>query len=245
MAAVSSSSSTGFPLNGASPVEDAAANLERVAELQARIRGMQSTSLDSPALPTSSAIAAVLPGGSLRQGAAYSVEGSLTLAMAMLAAPSASGAWCGVVGVPDFGAEAATRFGIDLERLVLVPDPGEHWLLATAALVDVLSVVVLRPPMRASDSDVARLAARLRQRGAALIVLGPWPQSEARLTLEQSSWSGLGRGHGYLRAREATVTATGRLGGSRPRTARLWLPDPEQAFTVGEDAAPRLQAVAR
>src|SRR4051794_20810431 len=80
-------------------------NASRVAELQARIRGMQATTLDSPALPTTEAIAAVLPGGAIRQGAAYSVDGSMTLAMAMLAGPSASGAWCGVVGVPDFGAE--------------------------------------------------------------------------------------------------------------------------------------------
>lgn len=211
----------------------------RVQELQARIRGMQATTLESPALPTSAAMAAVLPSGALRQGSAYSIDGSLTLAMALLAGPSASGAWCGVVGVPDFGAEAAARFGIDLERLVLVPDPGEHWLTATAALVDVLTVVVLRPPARASDTDVARLGARLRQRGAALVVLGPWPQAEARLSISRSSWTGIGAGHGHLGAREVTVTAIGRLGYDRPRSVRLWLPDSRQRFgTVDQDAAP-------
>lgn len=218
---------------------------DTVAELQARIRSMQATTLESPALPTSPAISAVLPGGALRQGAAYCLNESLTLAMAMLAGPSADGAWCGVVGVPDFGVEAAARFGIDLERLVLVPEPREHWLTATAALIDVLTVVLLRPPARASDTDAARLAARLRQRGAALVVLGSWPQSEASLTLSRSRWSGLGTGHGYLNARSATVTATGRLGAGRPRSAELWLPDGSQVFRVNDAAAsaPRLRAV--
>jgi hypothetical protein len=218
------SSSSGFPAS------------ERIEELQARIRGMQARTLDSPALPTSAAIAAVLPGGALRQGAAYSVEGSLTLAMAMLAGPSASGAWCAVVGVPDFGAEAASRFGVDLERLVLVPDPGEHWLSVTAALIDVVTVVLLAPPRRAADADAARLSARLRQRGAALVTLGPWPGSEASLSIDRGLWSGLQAGSGYLRAREATITATGRLGGGRPRRTRLWLPDGAQAFAVAEPA---------
>ncbi|MET0725860.1 MAG: hypothetical protein ABWY36_05880 [Leifsonia sp.] len=245
MAAVSyspASTASAFVATEAMETPDAAA---RVAELQARIRGMQATRLETAALPTSEAMAAVLPGGALRQGGAYSVAGSLTLAMALLAGPSASGAWCGVVGVPDFGAEAAARFGIDLERLVLVPDPGEHWLTATAALVDVLTVVVLRPPARAGDADVARLSARLRQRGAALVVLGAWPQSDATLSIAGSTWSGLGAGHGHLAAREVTVTATGRLGYDRPRSVRLWLPDGRQAFRIAEDAvaAPHLRAV--
>ena len=161
-------------------IEHAGANA-RVLELQARIHSMQATTLDERALPTLPALASVLPGGALRQGSVYSVAGSMTLAMAMLAAPSAGGAWCGVVGVPDFGVEAAARLGIELERLVLAPSPGDQWLTVTAALVDVLTVVVTRPPRRVGDADAARLSARLRQRGATLVVLGDWPQSEATL----------------------------------------------------------------
>ncbi|WKK71268.1 hypothetical protein Q0F99_17650 [Rathayibacter oskolensis] len=66
----------------------------------------------------------------------------MSLAMGLLAGPSAEGAWCGVVGVPEFGAEAAAGIGIDLERLVLEPSPAEHWLTVTAALVDVLTVIL-------------------------------------------------------------------------------------------------------
>jgi len=89
--------------------------------------------------------------------------------------------------------------------------------------------VVTRPPKRASDTSLARLAARLRQRGSTLLVLGTWPQSEAMLSLTASQWTGIGEGHGHLAARQVTVTVSSRLG-EAPRSARLWLPDPEQKF---------------
>jgi hypothetical protein len=194
---------------------------------------MQATTLYSRLVPTHPALAPLLPGGGLKQGAAYSVERSATLLMALLAGPSQAGAWCGVVGVPEFGVEAAQGFGIDLERLVLVPHPGEEWLTVTAAIADVLGVVVTRPPKRASDAAVSRLTARLRQRGATLIVLGSWPQSEAMLSISESEWSGIGSGHGHLSARQVTVTVTSRVSG-RPRSARLWLPDAERRVRAVE-----------
>ncbi|HEY0259689.1 MAG TPA: hypothetical protein VGC18_07550 [Lacisediminihabitans sp.] len=203
-----------------------------VERLQARIRQMQETRLDTRLIPTHPAIAGLLPGGGLKQGAVYSVDPSATLLMALLAGPSAAGSWCGIVGVPEFGIEAAERFGIDLGRLVLIPHPGEQWLTVTAAAADVLGVVVTRPQRRMGDSGLSRLTARLRQRGATLIVLGPWPQSEAMLSLSESSWSGIGQGHGHLTARRVTVTVSSRAG--RPRSARLWLPDPEERFRTAE-----------
>jgi hypothetical protein len=200
-----------------------------VHELQDRIRQMQATKLDDRIIPTHSAIAELLPGGGLKQGAVYSVESSVTLLMMLLAGPSAAGSWCGVVGVPEFGIEAADRYGIDLERLVLVPNPGDQWLAVTAAISDVMSVVVTRPPKRATDATVSRLSARLRQRGVTLLVLGAWPQAEAMLSLSHSEWSGIGEGHGYLEARQATVTVSTRMGG-RPRSADIWMPDPMEQF---------------
>jgi hypothetical protein len=217
-------------------VVDDVAQSATVQQLRSRMRAMQATKLDEPTIPTHPAIGALLPGGALKQGAAYSVEASATLVLALLAAPSAAGSWCGVVGVPDLGIEAAQRFGIDLERLVLVPDPGEHWLAVTAQIADVMDVVVARPPKRASDGQVARLAARLRQRGVTLLVLGPWPQTEAMLSLSQSEWTGIGEGHGYLEARQATVTVSSRSHG-RPRSARLWLPDPSMRVAAVSEPA--------
>ena len=214
---------------------------ETVRELQARIRRMQAMKLDTRSIPTHSAIAELLPGGALKEGASYSVERSMTLLMVLLAGPSAAGSWCGVVGIPEFGVEAAAAQGIALDRLALVPHPGEHWLTVVAALADVLSVVAVRPPKRAGDAAVARLNARIRQRGSTLVVLGDWSQSEAVLSLTESRWSGIGISHGYLSARQATVTVSAR--GGRSRSGRLWLPDPEQRFRPVE--AQRLPTLRR
>ena len=219
----------GMAATAAATVEAANPAAETVRELQARIRSMQATKLDTRLMPTHPAIAKLLPGNGLQQGSTYSIDQSTTLLMALLAGPSAAGSWCGVVGVPEFGMEAAASFGIDLDRLVLVPHPGDQWLAVTAAVADVMSVVVTRPPKRASDTSLARLAARLRQRGSTLLVLGTWPQSEAMLSLTASQWTGIGEGHGHLAARQVTVTVSSRLG-EAPRSARLWLPDPEQKF---------------
>jgi hypothetical protein len=209
---------------------------EEIRALQSRIQQMQATKLDTRSVPTHPALTGLLPGGSLRSGAAYSVEQSTALVMTLMAGPSAEGIWCGVVGMPDFGVEAASRFGIDLERLALVPHPGDEWLTVTAAMADVVGVVVTRPPGRVTDSAMARLQARIRQRDATLIVLGDWPQSEATLRITESSWSGIGRGHGHLRGRQAMVSVTARGRAGRPRRARLWLPDGDELFRSVLDA---------
>lgn len=168
------------------------------------------------------ALAGLLPDGGLRPGCAYQVSGGALL-LALLAGPSAAGAWCSVVGVPEFGTEAARSAGVALERLALVPRPGERWLSVVATLAEVMSVVAVRPPVRVSPAEANRLAARLRERGCVLLVCGEWPRAEASLSLDGAQWSGLGEGHGYLSGREVEVTARTRHG--LTRTARLVLPD--------------------
>jgi hypothetical protein len=218
-----------YPTDSPTGVLARSSSASIIDDLQQRIRSMQATKLDSRLLPTHPALAELLPGGGLKQGAMYSVESSATLLLALLAGPSAAGSWCGVVGVPEFGIEAAASFGIDLDRLVLVPSPGDQWLAVTAAIADVLTVVVIKPPRQASEGNLARLTARLRQRGSTLLVVGSWPQSEAMLSLSQSNWTGIGDGAGHLTARQVTVTVSTRAGG-RPRSTRMWLPDPELQF---------------
>jgi len=63
-----------------------------------------------------------------------------------------------VVGVPEFGVEAASSFGIDLERLVLVPNPGDQWLAVTAAIADGIRTSLRFDAARqASDSSAPGL----------------------------------------------------------------------------------------
>ncbi|MEV6286945.1 hypothetical protein [Kribbella sp. NPDC051770] len=205
---------------------------------ETRVQQALDTATTERTLPTLPAISELLS-GALRGGAVYSVRGSSALVMAMMAGPSAEGAWCGVVGMPSFGAEAARGLGVDLERLVLVPDPRHDWLSVVAALVDALTVVVVRPPGEVTPGEASRLSARLRTRGAMLIAVGSWPGSEARLEVQASTWSGLGAGEGQLTARQATVAVTGRGAAVRPQQHQLWLPAMDGTIrTVEETARP-------
>ncbi len=175
-------------------------------------------------------LAGVLP---LRTGGAYATD-SLSLAMALLAGPSAAGEWSAVVGMPDFGLEAAAAYGLDLDRTVVVPRPGEHWLSVTAGLLDVAGVVLVRPSATVTEHQAERLRARLRQKDAALVCLGAWPRADATLRVTRSTWTGLGQGHGHLVARQVEVMV--RTGAS-PRTVSLWLPAPDQRVLVTADEA--------
>lgn len=219
-----------------------------VRELQARIRRMQRNRLDTRELPTAPALADLLPGGALTAGSAYSVIDSTTLALGLLQGPSAAGAWCAVVGMPDLGVEAAAGLGIDLDRLVLVPHPGDHWLTVVSALVDVVSVVLVRPQrssggagdgrVRITDGTAGKLASRLRQREAVLISMGDWPGAEARLAVTDSSWTGLGSGFGHLAARQVTISSTAARWQGRAKSRRVWLPGP-----AAPDGTARVSAV--
>jgi hypothetical protein len=195
-----------------------------VQQLRDRIRGMQDGVPRVP-IATHPALADLVQ---LRTGGSYEVD-SASLAMALLAAPSQSGAWSAVVGAGDFGVEAAAEMGVDLTRTVLVPDPGELWLEVTSALVDVVTMVVLRPPAEVSRRVASRISARLRKRSAVLVSWGPWPDAEVALSLQASSWSGAGRGHGRLRSRRVVVDV--RRGSAPSRRAELWLPGADTAIT--------------
>jgi hypothetical protein len=205
-------------------------------ELRARVGQMQGRPAAQP-VATHPALAGLLQ---LQTGSSYGVD-SASLAMALMAGPSADGAWCGVVGSAEFGLEAAAAAGVDLRRTILVPDPGEAWLEATAALIDVLEVVVVVPPSGVSAKDAGRLSARLRQRGGVLIAYGAWPRCEARLSMRDAEWVGVGRGHGHLQARRVTVEV--RRGTAPARTERLWLPDASQVIRRVQDEPTQLRSV--
>lgn len=207
----------------AAPADASAA--ERVSALQARIHGMQRDRWETGGRAVSGALAGILPDGMLRHGVVYTVGNSTSLIMAVLAAAGRDGGWSAVVGLPDFGAEAAIGCGIDLERLVLVPSPGDQWLAVTAALVDVLPLVVVHPERAVGDAEAARLGARLRQSGCTLIVAGAWSQAEADLRVTGIRWEGIGTGHGYLSGRDLTVQVSGRNGSGRRRRELVHLPD--------------------
>jgi hypothetical protein len=183
-------------------------------QLRDRVSAMEGgpARLPVPVLPALSGVV------SLRTGGSYGVD-SASLALALVAGASGAGEWVGFAGWPDFGAEAAVDLGVDLARTVLVPETGDHWLEVAAALVDVLRVVVLRPPARVDAKSAGVLDARLRKRSSVLVVWGDWPRCDARLSLEDVRWSGPDHGHGRLRERHARVAV--RRGAAPPVRADL------------------------
>ncbi len=199
-------------------------------QLRERVTALEGGPARVP-VPTHDAIASLV---GLRAGGSYAVD-SASLALALAAGASRAGEWVGFAGCPDFGAEAAVALGLDLDRTVLVPEPGEHWLEVTAALVDVLRVVVLRPPLTVDARSAGVIDARLRTRSAALVVWGEWPRSEARLWLEQARWAGPEHGHGRLSRRRATLTV--RRGTAPPTRADVWFPGERSALELVEPRA--------
>jgi hypothetical protein len=157
----------------------------------------------------------------MHAGATYAVD-SASLGLALAAGASQAGEWVGFAGCTDFGVEAAAELGIELSRTVLVPDPGEHWLEVTAALVDVLRVVVLRPPVHVSERTAGILDSRLRTRSAVLVVHGEWPRAQARLGVEESRWHGPAAGIGRLTERRARLVV--RRGARPPQHADITWP---------------------
>jgi len=188
-----------------------------VDQLRERVAAMQGGPTRLP-VPTHPALSDLVR---LRAGGTYGVD-SASLALALAAGASRAGEWVGFAGWADFGAQAAADLGVDLTRTVLVPDPGEHWLEVTAALVDVLRVVVLRPPADVDARSAGVLDSRLRTRSSVLVVWGQWPRCEARLSVEQTRWEGLDAGAGRLRSRRARLAV--RRGGAPPVRTDVWFP---------------------
>ena len=178
-------------------------------------------------LPVVDQLASLFPTSGLRRGSTVAISGraSTSLALAVLAGPSRAGAWCAAVGLPSLGLVAAAEAGVALERLVFVADPGPaEWATVSAALLDALDVVLVRPPGAVRPVDVRRLTARARERGAVLLTMGPWPGPDVRLTGMGGEWEGLGDGHGHLRRRRVDVVSGGRGSAARERRAKVWLP---------------------
>lgn len=192
-----------------SPTGDSRAG--EVLRLRREISRMQRRRSDDALLPLDPAFSSLLPEEGLLTGTAYTVSPSPSLVLALLSAASRKGHWSAVVGMPTLGVEAAAAFGIDLSRLILVPEPAERWLAATSALAEVVPLIVVQPGSRARDADVSRLNARLRDRGCTLLVAessaGEWPQSEGSIRIDDPHWHGLGAGWGLLSDCTVTVTA--------------------------------------
>jgi len=187
-------------------------------------------------LPVLPVLRELLPRGGLARGSVLAVAEFGLLCLALVAGASADGAWCGIAGVPEAGVLAAAGLGLDAERTLLVPDPGDAWPQVVASLLDGCELVVLRPPAQAPAQVRQRLEATLRRRRGVLLVTGDWPGAQVRLRVITQGWTGLGDGHGRLRACCAEVMADGRGEAALTRTRWLWLPAEDGSITAADPA---------
>ncbi|MBV9382896.1 MAG: hypothetical protein JOY82_20710 [Streptosporangiaceae bacterium] len=176
------------------------------------------------ALPVAAPLRDLIPGGALARGSVVAVPEFGLLCLALAAGVSAAGAWCGLAGVPELGVLAAAGLGLDTERTLLIPRPGTAWPQVVSSLLDGCEFVLLCPPAVAAAQTRRRLEATLRRARGVLLVAGDWPGAHVILQVTWQEWSGLGDGHGRLRACRAEVMAAGRGAAARPRTRWLWLP---------------------
>jgi hypothetical protein len=202
--------------------------VKSLAQVQQRVGGGPPGAEPIPVLP---ALQGLLPGG-LPRGQVITVDamGALPLVLVAGAVPAGDPTvdlWCGMVGLPECGMLAAAGMGANLDRLVLVDQPGERWADVVATLLPATGVVLVQPPGLPPTGVIRRLTALARQHGAALVVVGPWEGARLRLQVTSSLWTGLDHGHGHLQGRRVKVVADGRGAGGRPRSAWLWLPGPD------------------
>jgi len=177
-----------------------------------------------------------LLGGDLRRGSVVATGPWSLLCLALAAGASAAGAWCAVVGLPQLGVAAAADAGLDPDRMLLVADPGAGWPQVVASLLDGCELVLLRPPDRPSAQIRRRIEATVRRFSGVLVVAGEWDGAQARLSVARQEWTGIGTGHGRLRARRVQVVADGRGGAVQPRARWLWLPGPDGSVAVADEA---------
>lgn len=226
---------------------------QTVAALRKRLDDVVAGSLEGPSRATpgvavrSDVLAApepltrLLPGGGLPRGGVVSVQasthaggsGATSLLVSLLSAPR--GAWIAVVGMPGLGLAAVAELGIDLDRLVVIPDPGPDALQVLSVLADGVDLIATAPPATLPPARLRVFSGRLRQRGAVLLVAGRWPGADLMLTVRDVRWRGLGSGHGRLRDRDLDVEVTGRRL-STPRSTTLTLRAASPTSVTVDDA---------
>jgi hypothetical protein len=189
---------------------------------------------DEAVLPVLPALRGLFPGGALQRGSVVAAGPWSLLCLALAAGASAAGAWCAVLGLPQLGVAAAAAVGLDPDRLLLIADPGTGWPQVVASLLDGCELVLLRPPDRPPAQVRRRIEATVRRFGGVLAVAGEWDGAQTRLSIAQQEWTGIGTGHGRLRARRVQVVADGRGGAAQPRSQWLWLPGPDGSVAAAD-----------
>ncbi|MCS6710643.1 hypothetical protein JSY14_00880 [Brachybacterium sp. EF45031] len=182
---------------------------------------------DGTRLPVPSALAALVPHGSLRAGSTVAVSGeaSTSLLLALAVAAAGEDAWCAIAGLPDLGLRAALDAGLDPTRLALITgcsvEERPQLPQVLSAVVDGVGVVVLGPRLQLPPALWRSLTSRARAQDSLVLAATPPGRADLHLSTAAGQWEGLGSGSGRLRRRHLEVEATGRGIAGRRRASVL------------------------
>lgn len=200
------------------------------------------TSARELAIAVEPALTTLLPDAGLRRGHVVGCGGvaARSLALALSARAVADGAWLAVVGLADFGVEAAVEVGVTPDRVVAIAAAtAEEWAERVTAAADGFELILTAPPPGA-ERQMRKLRQRLQARGSVLLAVPPSSRrgdqrlaSDIDLTTSNGAWVGIGQGHGRLMARRVTVRSSGRRV-PRPVTVECWLPGPDGRVDVAQ-----------
>lgn len=158
-------------------------------------------------LPVPAELAEVLPDGGLVRRAVAEVSDCPALIVELITQATAQGGHVGVVGWPELSLAGVVEGG-DLERIIVVPEPGSDPLGVLGVLVEGLDLVIAHwsVPVELNPARIRPLLARLREGVAALVLVGARTVSPAlRLDAQVTTFRGIGAGTGRIRSVDIAV----------------------------------------
>ena len=177
-------------------------------------------SVPADAVPLPGDLRSVVPSGAVAPGQVVALAGGHSLVVALVAAATAAGKRCAIVGYPALGLAAVAAEGGDLSQVALVPSAGADPGVVASVLLDGMDMVVLDPASGRIPPARARiLAGRARSAGTVLVAgARDWPGADLHLESAPSRCAGLDRGYGRIFSASAPVLARGKsLGGAGAR----------------------------
>lgn len=184
--------------------------------------------------PVGPALAGLFSRGGLPHGEVVRMSGgaALSLALACCAPTTRDGGWCAGIGLGGTAVAAIADLGVDLDRFVRLDTPAQDWMRVVSILVESFDILLVDPGFSASAGEQARIAAKLRDSRATLILLDAgtpgrapraFPGSTEHVTVRSAAWEGTDAGTGRLRRRVL------RLHSARTGEHTIVLPDPQGA----------------
>lgn len=172
------------------------------------------------AVPLPRDLRSVVPSGAVAPGQVVALAGGHSLVVALVAAATAAGKRCAIIGYPALGLAAVAAEGGDLSQVALVPSAGADPGVVASVLLDGMDMVVLDPACGRIPPARARvLAGRARSAGTVLVAgARDWPGADLHLESAPSRCVGLDRGYGRIFSACAPILARGKsLGGAGAR----------------------------